>query len=206
MKMTRSWWGVAAALAMLAIVGVLAVQNLAGDGQPAGIASGNGRIEATEVDISALSAGRIASIRVAEGEFVTRGQPLVQMDLRQLDAQKLQAEAQLRRARIGVETAESMVVQAEAQHKAAAAMVEQARAGADAAEARLGRTESLARSNVASQQVLDDVRATAREAQAALASAEAGLAAAAAAIGTARAQVVDAEAAVDAAAAAIDLI
>lgn len=206
MSIIRSWWSVAAALVMIAVVVFLALQNLSGNGQPAGIASGNGRIEATEVDISALSAGRIASIRVDEGEFVTQGQPLVQMDLRQLDAQKLQAEAQLRRAQIGVQTAESLVVQAEAQHKAAAATVEQARAGADAAEARLARTETLARSNVASQQVLDDVRAAAREAQAALASAEAGLAAAEAAIGTARAQVVDAEAAVDAAGAAIESI
>lgn len=206
MNITRSWWGVAAALVMLGIVGFLALGRLSGNGLPAGIASGNGRIEATEVDISALSAGRIASIRVDEGEFVTRGQPLVQMDLRQLDAQKQQAQAQLRRAQIGVRTAESLVVQAEAQHKAAAAMVEQARAGADAAKSRLARTETLARSNVASQQVLDDVRAAAREAQAALASAEAGLAAAEAAIGTARAQVVDAGAAVDAAAAAIDAI
>ena len=202
----RSWWGGAAALAVLAIVGWLAWQNLSRDGQLAGIASGNGRIEATEIDISALSAGRIARIQAAEGQVVRKGDLLVQMDTLQLEAQKRQAEAQLRRARIGVETAQSLVTQAEAQHKAAEAAVEQARAAADAAAARLARTESLARSNVASQQVLDDVRASGRETQAALASAEANLAAAEAGIGTARAQVVDAEAAVDAAQAAIEAI
>ncbi|MDQ7262120.1 HlyD family efflux transporter periplasmic adaptor subunit [Paracoccus sp. PS-1] len=202
----RSWWGGAAALAVLAIVGWLAWQNLSRDGQLAGIASGNGRIEATEIDISALSAGRIARIQAAEGQVVRKGDLLVQMDTLQLEAQKRQAEAQLRRARIGVETAQSLVTQAEAQHKAAEAAVEQARAAADAAAARLARTESLARSNVASQQVLDDVRASGRETQAALASAEANLAAAEAGIGTARAQVVDAEAAVDAAQAAIEAV
>jgi len=202
----RSWWGGAAAVAVLVVLGWLAWQNRAQDGQLAGIASGNGRIEATEIDISALSAGRIARIQAAEGQFVRKGEVLVQMDTLQLDAQKRQAEAQLRRARIGVETAQSLVTQAEAQHKAAEATVEQARAAADAAAARLARTESLARSNVASQQVLDDVRASGRETQAALASAEANLAAAEAGIGTARAQVVDAEAAVDAAQAAIEAI
>ncbi|MFN8682869.1 HlyD family secretion protein [Paracoccus sp. P2] len=202
----RSWWGGAAAVAVLVVLGWLAWQNRAQDGQLAGIASGNGRIEATELDISALSAGRIARIQAAEGQFVRKGEVLVQMDTLQLDAQKRQAEAQLRRARIGVETAQSLVTQAEAQHKAAEATVEQARAAADAAAARLARTESLARSNVASQQVLDDVRASGRETQAALASAEANLAAAEAGIGTARAQVVDAEAAVDAAQAAIEAI
>ncbi|WJS86591.1 HlyD family efflux transporter periplasmic adaptor subunit [Paracoccus sp. TOH] len=201
-----SWWGIAAAAAVLAVIGWLAWQGFAREDRLVGIASGNGRIEATEIDISALSAGRIARIHAAEGQVVRKGEMLVQMDTLQLDAQKRQAEAQLRRARIGVETAQSLVTQAEAQHRAAEAAVEQARAAADAASGRLARTESLARSNVASQQALDDVRASGRETQAALASAEANLAAAEAGIGTARAQVVDAEAAVDAARAAIEAI
>jgi len=202
----RSWWGGAAAAVILAAIGGLAWKNLSQNGAPAGIASGNGRIEATEIDISALSAGRIARIHAAEGQTVRKGELLVQMDTLQLEAQKRQAEAQLRRARIGVETARSLVTQAEAQHKAAGAAVEQAQAAADAAASRLARTESLARSNVASQQVLDDMRASGRETQAALASAQANLAAAEAGIGTAHAQVVDAEAAVDAAQAAIEAV
>ena len=72
---------------------------------PQGIASGNGRIEATEIDVAALTGGRIAKITATEGEFVKAGDVLVQMDVVQLNAQKRQAEAQLRRAEIGVETA-----------------------------------------------------------------------------------------------------
>lgn len=206
MGKTGQKWVLAAIVVVLGVMLWLAWQGMRADTLPEGIASGNGRIEATEIDIAALSGGRIAEIRASEGQFVRKGDVLVQMDVMQLNAQKRQAQAQLRRARIGVETAQSLVAQAQAQRVAAEAAVEQARAAGDAAAARLARTESLARSNVASQQVLDDARAAGRETQAGLASAEAGLAAADAGIGSARAQVVDAEAAVDAAQAAIDAI
>lgn len=173
---------------------------------PEGIVGANGRIEATEIDIAALTGGRIADITVAEGEFVKAGAVLVQMDIEQLNAQKRQAEAELRRAEISVETANAMVTQAQAQERAAAASVEQAVAAADAAASRLARSERLAESNTVSQQVLDDDRAKDREAKAGVASAEASRAAAVAGITSAQAQVVDAEAAVAAAQASIDSI
>ncbi len=180
--------------------------DLSRPAQPAGIASGNGRIEATEIDIAALSGGRIAEIRAREGDFVRKGEVLVRMDVVQLTAQKRQAEAALRRAEIGVETAQALVAQAEAQGRAAAAAVAQAQAVADAAAGRLARSERLSQSAVVSQQVLDDDRAAERQARAGLASAEASLAAVEAGIGSARAQVVDAGAAVEAARAAIDAV
>ncbi|MFV0243430.1 MAG: HlyD family secretion protein [Qingshengfaniella sp.] len=198
--------GWAVAVGVLVVVGWLAWQNSTAETLPAGIAAGNGRIEATEIDIAALSAGRIAEIRAEEGQVVRQGDVLVQMDVLQLSAQKRQAEAQLRRARIGVETAQSLALQAEAQQRAADAEVEQARAAADVAAARLARNEELARGNVVSQQVLDDARAVGRQTQAGLALAQASLAAAEAGISSARAQIVDAEAAVDAALAAIEAV
>lgn len=175
-------------------------------GLPAGITAGNGRIEATEVDIAALTGGKIAEITVAEGDFVRKGDVLVRMDVTQLNAQKRQAEAELRRARIGVETAGALVTQAEAQERAAAATVDQAAAEADAAAQKRARSEQLVRTNAISQQVLDDDRARDRQARAGVASAEASQAAAEAGVSSARAQVVDAEAAVDAAKASIDAI
>ena len=87
------------ALVLLALLGVGAAygwRTMQGNRLPAGFASGNGRIEATEIDISALTGGRIASIRPAEGDFVKAGDVLVQMDIVQLNAQMRQAEAQLR--------------------------------------------------------------------------------------------------------------
>lgn len=175
-------------------------------GLPAGFASGNGRIEATEIDISALTGGKIAKIFPAEGDFVHVGDVLVQMDVVQLNAQKRQAEAQLSRAVIGVDTARALVEQANAQERAAQAAVDQAEATAQAAAQRVARSEQLVKTNAVSQQVLDDDRASDRGARAGVASAEASRAASAAGVSSAKAQVVDAEAAVEAARASIDVI
>lgn len=204
-RMNGKWlWLVAAVL--LCGAGYFGWQRLSEPAQPAGIASGNGRIEATEIGIAALSGGRIARIHPQEGDFVRKGDVLVEMDIVQLTAQKRQAEAQLRRAEIGVETAEALVQQAEAQARAAAAAVEQAQAAADAAASRRARSEQLLKSNTISQQVLDDDRTADRQALAGLASAQASLAAAQAGVGSAKAQVVDARAAIEAAKASIDSI
>lgn len=175
-------------------------------GLPDGFAVANGRIEATEIDIAALTPGRIAEITAAEGDFVRKGDVLVQMDVVQLTAQHRQAEAQLKRAEIGVQTAGSLVAQAEAQERAAGAAVDQAQAVADAAAQRHARSARLRDSNTISQQVLDDDFARDRQGRAGLASAQASLAAATAGVSSARAQVVDAEAAIEAARASIDAI
>ncbi len=173
---------------------------------PDGFAAANGRIEATEIDIAALTGGRIAEITAAEGDFVSQGDVLVQMDIVQLNAQRRQAEAQLRRAEIGVETARALVAQAEAQDRAAAAAVDQAQAVADAAAQRYARSARLVETDTVSQQVLDDDLARDRQAKAGVASAEASKAAAQAGVSSAQAQVVDAEAAVEAAKASIEVV
>ncbi len=198
--------GAAAALAAVALGSWLAWGGLRQTGLPPGIATGNGRIEATEIDIAALMPGRIDRIAAQEGQFVAAGDVLAQMDTVQLTAQKTQAEANLERARIGVQTAESLVAQAQAQRAAAAAKVGQAQAVSTNADKRLARSETLNQTNTVSDQVLDNDRANALEARAGLAAAEAGLAAAEAGITTAQAQVVDAGAQVTAAQAAIDVV
>ena len=175
-------------------------------GLPAGIAGGNGRIEATEIDISTKTAGRIKEILVEEGSFVTAGQVLATMDTQQLEAQKKQAEASLQRAVISVDTARSLLSQREAEREAAAAVIGQHEAEQDAAERKLARTEQLIRTNTTSLQTLDDDRASAQRARAAVAAAKASLSASEAAIGAAKAQIIDAEASVVAAQAAIESI
>ncbi len=175
-------------------------------GLPAGIAGGNGRIEATEIDISTKTPGRIKEILVDEGSFVTAGQVLATMDTQQLEAQKKQAEASLQRAVISVDTARSLLSQREAEREAAAAVIGQHEAEQDAAERKLARTEQLIRTNTTSLQTLDDDRASAQRARAAVAAAKASLSASDAAIGAAKAQITDAEASVVAAQAAIESI
>jgi HlyD family secretion protein len=95
---------------------------------PEGIASGNGRIEAVEIDISAKTAGRLQDVLVSEGAFVKVGDPLAQMDTIQLAARKREAEAQLRRAEIAIDTAKCVVAQREAERTSAEAVVEQRQA------------------------------------------------------------------------------
>lgn len=204
-KPTRSW-PLLVGIVVLAGIGYYAWRTLSDPGLPDGFVSGNGRIEATEIDIAAKIAGRIDQILVREGDFVTSGQTLARMNTDQLEAKRRQAQAELQRALIGVDTARSLVSQRDAERKAAVAILAQREAESDAAHRRLQRSEQLVRTNTVSQQVLDDDRATARGAEAAINAAQAQIAASDAAVNSAKAQIVDAEAAVDAARAAIETI
>ena len=203
MAFNRKQWILAGAIIVLAAGAYYAWKSLNEDGLPEGIARGNGRIEAVEIDISTKSPGRIREILVDEGDFVQANDILARMDTDQLESQLKQAEAQLRRAEIGIETARSLVTQREAEHTAAEATVAQREAQLDAAQRRLARSQQLTQTRTISQQVLDDDRATAQGAEAAVGAARAQLAATEAAIGAAKAQVIDAEASVEAAKAAI---
>ena len=179
-------------------------QSLNSEDLPEGFASGNGRIEAVEIDIAAKTAGRVEEMFVDEGDFVAAGQILVKLDTASLEAQLRQAEAQLSQAEIGVESAKSQIRQREAEKAAAVAVVAQRRAEFDAAQSRLARTEQLAAKGTASRQSLDDDRARFQAARAALSAAEAHLAASDAAIATTKSQAIGAEAAVDAGRATIE--
>lgn len=205
MKIKRNWILIVLGLIVLG-GGYYAWTKYANPGLPAGIASGNGRIEAVEIDISARIPGRIKEILVDEGDFVEPGQILARMDTDQLEAQRKQAEAELKRATIGVHTAKAVVTQRQAERTAAEAVVEQRVAQQENADRKLVRTEQLARTDNVSKQILDNDRAAALEAKAAVNAARAELAASDAAVSAAEAAVVDAEAAVEAAQAAIDNI
>ncbi|PPJ44688.1 glycoside hydrolase family 43 [Rhizobium sp. KAs_5_22] len=197
-------WIYIGAIAIAGIAAYVLWTQTGGAGLPAGIASGNGRIEAVEIDISAKTAGRLQDILVSEGAFVKSGQTVAQMDTLQLVARKREAEAQLRRAKISIETARSVVAQRRAERESAAAVVEQRQAELDAAESRLARSEQLIRGNTISQQVFDDDRSAQRRTRATLAAARASQAASEAGIGAANMQVIDAEASVEAAKASIE--
>jgi HlyD family secretion protein len=207
--MIRSHW---ARLAPAAIATVAAGAALAAwlmlrpEALPVGFATSNGRIEAVEIDIAAKIPGRIREILVNEGDFVQAGQVLAYMDSATLEAQRREAEAELQRAIIGVETARSQVTQRNAERTAATAVVAQREAELDAAQRRLARSQELApRGNVPYQR-FDDDRAQFIGAQAAVSVARAQVAAAEAAIGTARSEVVGAQAHVEAVRASIQRI
>lgn len=204
-NLVRSWIA-PAGIVLLAIAGWLAWNGVNGETLPEGIFRGNGRIEAVEIDVAAKSAGRIEKILVEEGDLVTAGQPLAKIETRQLEAALRQAEAEQRRAEIGVETANILVQQREAEKRAAEASLAQAQAILEAAERQYERSKQLSETDNVSDQVLDAHRADALGAAAAASAAEAALAAANAAINSAKASVVNAEAAVEAAKATVDSI
>ena len=204
-KSTKPWL-IAALVAILAGGGYYAWQKFLRSDPLEGIARGNGRIEAIEIDVSTKAPGRVKEILVNEGDFVTAGQVLARMDTEQLEAQRRQAEAQLHRAKISIDTAKSLVIQREAERTAAASVVAQREAQLDSIQRKLARSEQLITTNAVSQQVLDDDRANTQGAKAAVATAKAQFAASEAAISAANAQVVDAGAAVEAAKASLESI
>ncbi|MFT3755304.1 MAG: efflux RND transporter periplasmic adaptor subunit [Pseudoxanthomonas sp.] len=192
-----------AIVAIAALLAWWAWKNLADNGPGEGFVGGNGRIEATEIDVSTKLAGRVEEILVREGDFVQAGQPLARMQLDTLDAQKREAAAGRDQAEHAATAAEAQVVLRQSDVAAARAQVAQAAAQADAARHRLVRYESLAKQRMISRQDLDDNRAAAKGAEAALAATKAQVAAAEAAVAAAQAQVVGARSSVDAATATI---
>jgi HlyD family secretion protein len=171
-------------------------------GLPEGFASGNGRIEGTEVDVATKLAGRVDKILVDEGDLVTAGQVVAQMDTTVLEAQLAQAKAQMRQAQNAQNTAVLTVTLRESEKATANANVDQRQAELTAAESRFKRSQDLAKTNVITPQQLDDDRATMLSAQAALAAARSQVISSEAAIQAAKSQVTEAESAVDAAKAA----
>lgn len=206
MNRTRTWLVRSAIVLIVIGGGYLGWQWLKPQPLPPGIAGANGRIEATEIDIATKIAGRVHDILVHEGDFVTAGQVLVKMDTDVLEAQRREADAQRRRAIVGVTTANAQVVQRKAEKQAAIAVVAQRKAELDAAQKRFQRSEELAKRGTASVETLDNDRARYEGAKAAVSAAEAQVAASVSAISAAEAQVINAEAAVDAAKATVDRI
>jgi HlyD family secretion protein len=83
---------------------------------PLGIASGNGRIEATEVDVATKQQGRVEAVLVDEGDMVQQDQVLARMDSAVLRAQLREAEAEKLRAETDRNVAVATVGQREAEH------------------------------------------------------------------------------------------
>lgn len=169
-------------------------------------ASGNGRIEATEIDVAAKLPGRIDDILVNEGDYVVAGQPLAHMQIQVLQAQRDEAGAQKQQAVAAVASAEAQVAVRESDWQAMQAQVVLRESELEAAQRRLTRSETLVQEGASSIQEVDDDRTRVHTTQAALSAANAQAKAAAAAINAARMQVSGAQATVTAAAATVTRI
>ena len=197
----KAWLIPGMVIVALLAAGVAAWILLSPKGPGSGFISGNGRIEATEIDVATKLPGRVQDIMVDEGDFVQAGQPLAQIDV--LDAQRDEARARHREAVNAVASAKAQVAVRRSDTAALQAVVKQRESELDAAQRRLARSETLSREGAASIQELDDDRARTHSAQAALAAAQAQVRAGQAAIEAVQAQVVGAGSSVAAAEATV---
>lgn len=171
-----------------------------------GFAGGNGRIEATEIDVATKLAARVEAIFVREGDFVTAGQPLVQMQTDALEAEKTEATAQYYQAVAEHLRATAQVTLKQSEKISAEALVSERASDLDRNERRLARSSVLSPRGAMAAQSLDDDETAVNSSKAALASAKAQVAVAEAAIEAAQAEVKGAEAKMKAAQATIDRV
>lgn len=163
-------------LAVIAAIAIVAWQFLPdSDMLPEHIASGNGRIEATQVDIATRIPGRLQSFFVAEGDLIDAGSAVAEMDTDELLATMAAAQATLNQAIEARKLAEAVVVQRESELRLA--------------RAELGRIESLVDKGHVSREQLDRARTTAETAEAALQASKVQVASAGAGIEAARASI-----------------
>lgn len=128
---------------------------------PEGIASGNGRIEANEVDISVKYAGRILDILADEGDMIKVGQPLVVMDTIELQVSLERAQADLAQ---GLDAVKEVEVQ-----------LTKARNDLNYAQLQYDRTATLQKRGLAAQSAVDEKRNASDSASAAVNAAKARL-------------------------------
>ncbi|MGD1876543.1 MAG: HlyD family secretion protein [Kiloniellaceae bacterium] len=163
----------AVALVAAAAAGYVWWQNHRND-LPDYIASGNGRVEAEEVQVATKYAGRVAEVSVHEGDMVEAGQVLARMDTAELRASLAAAKASIAQANENVVEARAQIIQRESELKFA--------------EQELTRAETLVKKGHISQQQADDKRTDRDTAMAVLDAARSRLASTLAAVEAARAQ------------------
>ena len=130
-------------LALLAGGGVLGWQAYQArlSALPPGIASGNGRVESVQVDVTTKLPGRVEKILVREGDMVHAGQVVAKMDTITLEAELARAEATVAEQEAKAFEVQAAIAKAEGQMKQA--------------EVELNRTRNLIARNAASRGELD---------------------------------------------------
>ena len=117
MKIPRNVVIVAVAVVLVgaAAAGYVAWKQYEATLLPAGIVSVNGRVEATQVDISTKIPGRVIEIVPHEGDMVSPGSVVARIDTSETGAQLHQAQASAELARQTLKTRQASVASDEAQ-------------------------------------------------------------------------------------------
>src|SRR5580704_9150481 len=85
------------------------IARLRGETLPAGVVKSNGRIEATQVDVSSKYAGRLAEVTVEEGSSVTQGEVIARISSPEYEAQLRAAQADVQKANDALAAAEAEI-------------------------------------------------------------------------------------------------
>jgi len=138
------------ALAVVVVVGAgVAWWLLSKPKLPPGFAAGNGRLEATQVDIAAKYGGRLKTVDANEGDTIEAGQVVATIDTEPLEAQLRASQAQIRQAQDNMRTAQaqervkkSELNYAEKQYKRSKQLVTTGAVSGQEADVDLARAES----------------------------------------------------------------
>lgn len=196
-KDNKKWLAVALGLIIIGILAFVLWQSYM-QHKKKDIISGNGRIEATEINIAPRYAGQIKKLLVKEGDYVKAGQILVYMDPDVLEAQLREAKGKLLEAKSSVAINQSKLIQKKSEKAAAEAVLKQREAELEVSEKRLARSSKLVLEGATSQQTADDDSASFKSAAAAKNAAIAQVEADDAAIVTAQEEVAGAKSSVEA--------
>ncbi len=133
------------AVLLLLVVGTLGGGvywlNRSNNALPVGIVSGNGRIEADEIDIATKFAGRVAEILADEGSTVSAGQLVARMDTKDLQASLQKAQSQVKQAQRVLDEVRAIAAQQQTQ--------------VVLAQQELDRTQSLLKNGFATKELFD---------------------------------------------------
>jgi len=157
--MTRIATITAIAMALLAAATAILWYQGRASGVPEGLVWGNGRVEGTELRVTAKYAGRVTEVLAKEGDEVAKGQVLIRFDDRERLAQLAEAKAQMQRAYHG--------------KHAANAEKKRRRSELDFLSAKLKRSQKLALSGHVSEQQIEADRSKRDAAAAAVDNADA---------------------------------
>ncbi|MEN9657768.1 MAG: hypothetical protein RL571_1233 [Pseudomonadota bacterium] len=197
---------------LICAAGVLVVAALAGagwyiwlreDDKPKDFVMSNGRLEATEVNVASKMAGRIQEILVKEGDLVQKNDVLARMDMSSLQAQLLQAQAQVANAVSAKDTALAQIAQRHADAAMAQAVLVQRSSELDLASKTAARSKALLAERATSVQEADNDQARVENAKALVTVAKSQIATAEAGIRAGESQVKQAEAGIAAAEAGV---
>lgn len=130
-------------------------QYLHRDKGPEAFASGNGRIEATSVNVATKTSGRLLELKVREGDDVVAGQVIARMDTATLEADLHEAEAQVRRAKVAKTIAQANVAQRQSEKSTVSALLAQRESELALTDKDLQRTQQLIDKGFVSPQKLD---------------------------------------------------